>query len=328
MRRSTTLSDLMQWDNTLFENIILPPEVNHGVLVSSIMLQCGLMEVLYQDYDVFRSHVHVWFAAHEWNIEKLVNLIKQNYEPLWNYNKYEEKSGARNYDGTKTTTETRDTDKTGDITTDFDRDKSVNDKYGGSDVSARTDTFGEINGRDLTTIKDNLTTNNLQTDTTTTEAETFSGTSIKSVTAFNTDAWQPTEKVEDTNTKNKNGTENESKTGTVREDGHVYETGESTKTGNNKRDITETFGKTLDTTTDEQTKQVETYNTHEDRDTEGLERDKNDTTTTESNHIYGNVGLTTYQKMFFEEYDVLDGINLYDWIVRKFQKDLMVGVYL
>lgn len=328
MRRGTTLSDLMQWDNTLFEGIIIPEEVHHGTLVSSIMLNCGLMEVLYQDYDVFKSHVHVWFAAHQWNIEKLVNLIKQNYEPLWNYNKYEELSGNKNYDGTKTTNEQRDTDKTGNVTTTIDHDKSVNDQYGGADTMSRVDTFGEVNGRNLATDNSKTTTNNLQTNTTTGETETTSGTTTKSVTAFNTDAWQPVEKVEESRNRQLNGTETETKTGTVTEVGTVDETGETTKTGSNQRQDTETFGKTLDTTTDEQVTEVETHNTHEDRDTTGSELDKNTTTTTESNHIYGNVGLTTYQKMFFEEFDVLDGINLYDWIVRRFTNDLMVGVYI
>ena len=328
MRRGTTLSDLMQWDNRLFEGIIIPPEVNQQVLVSNIMLNCGMQETLYPDYDVFKSHVHVWFAAHEWNITKLVNLIRQEYEPLWNYNKWEELSGSKNFDGTKTTNEERDTNKTGDVTTTRDRDKSVNEQFGGADTFSRTDTFGEVHGRNLATDSDKTTTDNLQTNTTTSETENTNGTTVKAVTAFNTDTWQDTEKVTENKTRQLNGTETETKTGTVREEGTVNETGESTKTGSNQRSDTESFGKTVDTTTGEQTTEVETHNTHEDRNTVGTERDQNDTTTAEHNHIYGNLGLTTYQKMFFEEYDVLDGINLYDWITRKFSNDLMVGVYV
>lgn len=328
MRKGTTLNDLMQWDNTLFDGIIIPPEVNHQILVSNIMLNCGLQEVLYQEYDVFKSHVHVWFAAHEWNITKLVNLIRQDYEPLWNYNKWEELSGTKNFEGTKSTSEERDTDKTGDVTTTRDRDKSVNEQFGGSDTFSRTDTFGEIHGRDLETASNKTTTNNLQTDTTTSENETTIGTTTKSVTAFNTETWQDTEKVVENKTRNLTGSENKSETGTVGEVGTVNETGESTKTGSNTRNDTEAFGKKIDTTTGEQITDVETHNTHEDRNTTGSEQEQNDTTTAEHNHIYGNLGLTTYQKMFFEEYDVLDGINLYDWITRKFSNDLMVGVYV
>lgn len=328
MRRGTTLNDFMQWDRTLFDDIVLPNEVHHGTLVSSIMFACGLMEPVYKEYNTFKSQVHIWFAAHEWNIQKMVNLIKQEYEPLWNYNKYEELEGGKEFDGTKNTTEARDTAKTGTETTQTDRDKSVNDQYGGSDSMQRTDTFGEVNGRELTTTSDNLTTNNLNTDTTTSDTEISSGTTTKAVTAFNTDYWQDTERVTESKTKTANGTENEQKTGTVEEEGTVNETGQTTKTGSNSRTDTETYGKTLDRTTDEQVTETKTYNTLEDRDTTGTERDQNTTSTEEHNHIYGNVGLTTYQKMFFEEFDVLDGINLYDWIVEKFTDDLMVGVYI
>lgn len=316
MRRGTTLNDLMQWDNTLFEGIILPDEVNYETLVSYIMLTCGLQEVVYQDYDVFKSQVHVWFAAHEWNITKLVNLIKQTYEPLWNYNKFEELEGNKAFDGTINTTEARDTSKTGNITTTNDVDKTTTDTHGGSDTTNRTDTFGEVNSRNLTT------TNNLQTDTTNQNSTTETETDTHSVTAFNTDAWQPTDKTERSLNRSENGTENETNTGTV------TETGSLNKTGENLRADTTNYGKTLSSVVDEQGTRVETHNTLEDRDTTGSEINKNSTKTDEFNHIYGNVGVTTYQKMFMEEFELIGNVNLYEWITNKFSNDLMVGVFV
>lgn len=328
MRKGTTLNDLMQWDDTLFDGILLPDEVNHELLVSYIVLACGLQEVLYQEYNVFKSHVHVWFAAHNWNIQKLINLIKQKYEPLWNYDKFEEIEGTKKFDGTRNTEEERDTDRSGDITTEFDRDKSVNDKYGGADTLNRTDTFGEVNGRNLTTNRDTTTTNNLSTDTTENSHEETAGTQTKSVTAFNTSAWQDTERVVDSRETDAEKNGHETNTGTVDVDETITETGNTNKTGSNNRVDTETYGKTLDTTTDEQTTNVEKLNTHEDRDTVGKEVETNTTDTTETSHKYGNIGLTTYQKMFLEEYDLLDGVNLYEWITNKFTNELMIGVYV
>ena len=36
MRHGTTLNDLMQWDNTLFDNIILNAEIDKETLISTI----------------------------------------------------------------------------------------------------------------------------------------------------------------------------------------------------------------------------------------------------------------------------------------------------
>lgn len=328
MRRGTTLSDLMQWDNTLFNGIPLPPEVHFETLVSQIMFTCGLQEVLYQDYDVFRSQVHIWFAANQWNIEKLVNLIKQEYEPLWNYNKREELDGSKVLDGTQTKTESEEERKGGSDTTNFTRDKGVVDTYGGTDVETETTVFGEEHGRNLNTYKTNTQTNNLSTDTTSTRSTQETEQDVMAVTAFNTPTWQDKEKHDRTLGRTEQGVENESKTGTVTDNETITETGESTKTGTNTNTTNFAHGKTVNSDTDEQTTETKSYNSTKGVDTTGTTKEDATTTTEERNHIYGNVGITTYQKMFMEEFELIGNINLYAWITNKFSNELMVGVYI
>ena len=328
MRRGTTLNDLMQWDNTLFDQITIPEEVNKEILVSYIMLSCGLMETLYQEYDVFKSHVNIWFAAHEWNIEKLINLIKQQYEPLWNYNKREDLHGEKQYDGTQDVALDGTKKKTGDVKTDTDIDATVNNKYGGNDVTERTDTFGEEYGRNLNTTDNVTTTFNTQVETDTTGSKSSTANSQNYVTAFNTAQRQETTSTTSQGSEQYQENTVESKTGTEREEGVKVETGEQTKTGENVREETIKHGKTLDTTTDEKRRQTQTFDTTEATDNDTHTIDQNKTVTGETNHIYGNVGVTTYQKMFLEEYEVLENVNLYEWITRRFTNDLMIGVYV
>lgn len=323
MRQGTTLNDFMHWDNTLFKGIVLPESVNEEYVVGYIMLECGLQEPVYKDYDVFKSQTHIWFAAHEWNIEKLIKLLKREYDPLHNYDKVEELNAEKKLDGKTTINEKEKETKGGKDTTAFERDKTEKDTYGGIDTE--TTKFGEEHGKNLTTDKTNTQTNNLTTATTSGKTTGEDETNTMSRTAFNATSWQEVEKNARNLTRTENGTETENKTGTVEDVGQIKETGESTKTGEN---ATETqYGKTVDGKTDEQTTETKEYGATKDTDTDTTKKDDETTTTEEYNHIYGNIGLTTFQKMFMEEFELLGNVNLYQWIASKFSNDLMVGVY-
>lgn len=278
MRSGSTLNDFMQWDNTLFDGIILNNEIDREILVSSIMLRCGLQNPLYEHYDVFKSQVHLWFAAHEWNFDRLVNLIKEKYNPLWNKDGYEE----RTIDHTRDEVESIERDLstqdggTNTVKTVDDVDQSV--ATSGTDTRNITDTFGEG------------------------KTTSSTGNTIHSVKGFNATDWQQTDKDERTDSGNeqRNGSNTE-------EDSLNYGKTERTTAGN-EQNVTETFGKT------------ETAN-------DDTSRTLNKGQTTESVRAWGNIGLMTSQQMFLSEVELLGGFNLYDFIAKKFDDDLMIGVY-
>lgn len=262
MRSGTTLNDFMQWDNTLFDGITLPSDIDHGILVSSIMLRCGLQNPVYEHYEVFKSQVHIWFSAHEWNFTRLVRLIKEEYNPLWN------KDGV----------ETREIDHTRDEVESVLRDVSTTDSI------SRTEQVTETNTGNETTTENGTRT--LQGTDTYTDTHQVKG--------FNATDWQDTDRT------NHEGTKNETET--------TGNTTETDTTKNNLQNATETVGE--NTTTDDDTART-------------LNRGK----TLETFTSKGNIGVTTSQAMFLEEVNLLDGFNLYDWIAKKFDDDLMLGVY-
>lgn len=300
MRRGTTLNDLMAWDNTLFDGITLNDKINHGTLVSAIMFQCGLQPVLYQDYDVFKSQVHWWFAAHKWNFDRLVKLIELEYNPLWNKDGVITHTETREYEGTENETFDGDVANTGTVKHDTDGTES----HSGTDTETITynstlSTNGSLNGNEST---------NEQTD------GTRNTTNIHSVMGFNATSWQDTDKdtFDETSSETKTGSKTNEET----------TNGTETKTGTDQTQ--KQYGeniKNIETLT-------ETHNTNASTDTNRDRQERNLTTIKTKDVEQGNIGVTTSQAMFKEEVELLGGFNLYQWIARKFDNDLMMGVYI
>lgn len=57
-----------------------------------------------------------------------------------------------------------------------------------------------------------------------------------------------------------------------------------------------------------------------------LDNDHHDIETYDQ-HLHGNIGVTSNQKMMNEELDLLERFNVYDWIASQFETDMMVCIY-
>lgn len=185
MKQGATLNDFMHWDNTIFDDVILNAEIDRPTLISTIMLRCGLQKPVYQNFGVFKSQVNLWFAAHSWNFDRLVKLIKEEYNPLWNK------------DGTVQETRTRDNTENETIDTDGTMQR------GGSNTEAETINHGRV--------ETHSGTDSTQND------KTYNETSTSMVKAFNASAWQ------DTDSNTRNGEEHE--TGSLTHGEKITESG-------------------------------------------------------------------------------------------------------
>lgn len=292
MRSGSTLNDFMQWDNTLFDDIVLNAAIDRGLLVSTIMLRCGLQNPLYEHYDVFKSQVKTWFAAHEWNFDKLVKLIQYEYEPLWNkeYNEERDVTTSNTKGGADTTT------VNGTI--------AVDDTHSGTDARSITDTFGETG-----TFSENGTiTENGQV----TENGSASNQSqqINSVKGFNASDWQETDKIDTNGSSSDQRTTTDQKTTT---DNRSSNTGRG---GSNSTLDNLTHGLRVES----DTVSNETRRTDYGETNAGAQK--------ETYKGWGNIGVMSSQDLFRQELELLDGFNLYEWIAKKFDDDLMIGVYV
>lgn len=110
MLPTLTLSNLMQYNNTLFDNIVLPTGADKQQLVNTIIMQYGEMPPTAPDWSVLRYYIDNWFAAHRLTLEHLWKDYISTYEPIYNKDAYTEE--------TRTPNISRTTNKSGNSTDD------------------------------------------------------------------------------------------------------------------------------------------------------------------------------------------------------------------
>lgn len=74
----------------LFEKLILPDGVDKDLFISSLLIECGELEVLYDDPDFMREAIGIW--GRKWNLTftKWYEAIQVEYNPISNYDRTEE----------------------------------------------------------------------------------------------------------------------------------------------------------------------------------------------------------------------------------------------
>ena len=89
---------LYTWDNTLFDNMLLPDQLDRNTLVENILNDYAEMEVIYPDSDFMKKAIAQWsdMRLHAW--ERMQTVLYENYDPFINIKR----------DETRTITQTRD----------------------------------------------------------------------------------------------------------------------------------------------------------------------------------------------------------------------------
>lgn len=84
-RRSwISLISLYNYNDKLFENMVLPSEIDKEVLVNNILMELGEFEVVYSDYDFLKFAITEWSKKrlHTWT--KLSHIMFDDYDPFIN----------------------------------------------------------------------------------------------------------------------------------------------------------------------------------------------------------------------------------------------------
>ena len=148
MSRGTTLSPLglYNWDNTIFDLMQIPTELDKPTLIDNLLAETAELEVLYPNPVIFKNLVGVWSAKQIeiWN--RLYATTQYEYNPIENYNRYETGSDS----GTGRTTHSG-TDTTADTTTYGGTDgRTEAIMHGGSDTNTRQMAEGGTEGESTT----------------------------------------------------------------------------------------------------------------------------------------------------------------------------------
>lgn len=89
-RATLSLLGLYQYDNTIFNELVLPDGMDKQLYINNLLMETAEMEVLFSNPATMRSVVGIWSSAHldSWN--KMWNTTMLEYNPIENYDRQED----------------------------------------------------------------------------------------------------------------------------------------------------------------------------------------------------------------------------------------------
>lgn len=283
-------------NNDLFSGFSnLPSNVTKDTLVESILLQGGEFEVMYPDPYFLKDRITYWVLKHKWTFDKWSDLIQIDYEPLYNYDRYEKWTDINRDSRTGTKSETA-----RNIGMDVDYSGSTEEHGDYVDTNGATISHDE-RATDRST-KDNSITNS-QGDNDTTVTNT--------VSAFNSANYEPSDKsVTNADTSSITALSGEGKENLAEDSTHTDRSASGTTTdgGSFTEGATDTVSNHINTVDGTDT-------------TNGISDGQHD------GHMYGNIGVMSSQQMFMMEAEV-DRFNIYQLITDMFLAEFVVPVYV
>ena len=85
-----TMIGLYNYDPTLFDSADFPEGINKDLAVETILLRCGESPAVFQSVPFMKMKISN--TARKWynNIEHMLSAIKTEYNPIYNYDRFEE----------------------------------------------------------------------------------------------------------------------------------------------------------------------------------------------------------------------------------------------
>lgn len=84
MSDTLSLLGLYTWDSTIFDNMVLPDEIDRTDFIDNLLLETAEFEILYTDSDFMKNAVRSWSnkRIHTW--QRVARVLYENYDPFIN----------------------------------------------------------------------------------------------------------------------------------------------------------------------------------------------------------------------------------------------------
>lgn len=79
----------------LFDEIKIPDKLDKEVLVNTILGKCWCYRPCYNDFSIFKQMVNNFFLKNYHTYVKMLDSLTEEYNPLHNYNRYEDRNENR-----------------------------------------------------------------------------------------------------------------------------------------------------------------------------------------------------------------------------------------
>lgn len=317
-----TLVGMYNYDDTIFNEMVLPAGIDADLFKQSLLMEKGEFEVLYPNPDFMKHAIKVWSSKWFRTFKEWLKGTEAEWNPIYNYDRYEEgwDDNKKNYSSVnqadysdKRTANLEHgrilnmkDERTADLedkrTADLEEKRVANLKDESSSGKKDESTF---NNADLTS----------QTKPSTTEHKVAAYDSATYVESSQDIVDNGDSKVQHvgTVTNESDGTETTSHTGS--------DTTATTGSDTMKHSGTDTTAHTGNEINNE-TGTDETTHKGKLSDVTGKEQNTNQHTA----HLYGNIGVTTSAAMLAEFYNVAKW-NLYEHMADVFGSELLIQVY-
>lgn len=93
------LMGLYNYDSTILDNLTFPDGIDVQLAKNSILKNCAEYPLLYPDPDYIRDTVPIWCAENAYKWKTLYNTTVLDYDPIENYNRYEDWTEQSNTNG-------------------------------------------------------------------------------------------------------------------------------------------------------------------------------------------------------------------------------------
>ena len=84
-----TLFGALQYDQTLFDDFVLPDSYDRQVLIDEIIKECGDLKPYYQNPAWLKRNINNWFQRMYYSFDRMMVAIKSEFNPIENYDRYE-----------------------------------------------------------------------------------------------------------------------------------------------------------------------------------------------------------------------------------------------
>lgn len=343
MRATMSILGLLNYDNDLFEDMVVPETIDKEKLVDNIVEECAELELLYPSALTMKAILPRWSSRRlpVWN--RISEALTAEYNLLHNYDRTETWTDSR--EGSRTSSGTRNVNRDGDnvhaetttgteqrTTTTSGTDDSTVTRSGTEERTTTTIGTDDITltksgteSKSITTHSETDTTGSVDTD----ETVTNSVVGYDSAAFVNHDKSVKDGTVATTSGTTTDGTETDSGTssGTETTDrdttGREAITGETSATETTESETTGT--ETVNGSTGGTRRLTDTIDETDAETTAGSESSEDEST--HNGHISGNIGVTTSQQMVEAEITLRMVYDLYNIITQEFKEKFCIMVY-
>lgn len=304
------LMALHNWDDTLFDQFVVPPQLNRDYIIALILTETEGLETMYPQPDVCKSMLGIWSTIRLPVWQHLYETTQYEYNPIHNYDRTEHSADSQTHKGAQ---DYKDAEGIG-VTGGTESSRKVDGTLTGNEITAGTES-----GTSGNTRKTSETGSGTETRTPNlTQTTTGDDTTTESTAAFNVSTFSPHTKTDFDTSRTQKNTGTDTRSFEYESSGSVTDSGTTSGKHDTTVDTSQTTGET-DKYTENRAEQRKRNLTHNMTEQSGDES-KHDM------HAFGNIGVTTTQDMIKQEREIAM-FNLAELIVEETKNRFCVLVY-